>query len=90
MYHEEKVIDGVLHFRTSPNGEWEPHTAVTLTRRVVAAEARYRKLVEPAIDWEQRDGRRWMIPDQFYDGESLESAIDAQIAKDNERKLPRG
>ena len=22
MYYEEKVIKGVLHFRTSPNGSW--------------------------------------------------------------------
>lgn len=23
MYYEESVIDGVLHYRTTPNGKWK-------------------------------------------------------------------
>lgn len=31
MFYEEKVIDGVLHYRTSPNGDWRAKTAEQLT-----------------------------------------------------------
>jgi hypothetical protein len=24
MFYEEKIINGVLHYRTSPNGQWQP------------------------------------------------------------------
>lgn len=33
MFYEEKVIDGILHARTSPNGKWEEFTSEELTRR---------------------------------------------------------
>lgn len=31
MFYEEKVIDGVLHYRTSPDGDWRAKTAEQLT-----------------------------------------------------------
>lgn len=36
MYYEEKVINGVLCSRSSPDGEWEPFTleALTIAHRV--------------------------------------------------------
>ena len=40
MYHEEKVIDGVLSWRGSPDGEWTPYTAAQLTRLLQAAMGR--------------------------------------------------
>lgn len=46
MYYEEKVIDGKLMFRNSPNGEWYGFTYEALTKRLVAAEA-VRPEVEP-------------------------------------------
>lgn len=36
MYHEEQVIDGILHWRGTPNGQWYPYTAQQLTERIVA------------------------------------------------------
>jgi hypothetical protein len=39
MYYEEKVIDGVLHFRTVPNGGWTAFGAVALTGMLMKAEA---------------------------------------------------
>ncbi|MDR6837366.1 hypothetical protein J2W93_002204 [Acidovorax delafieldii] len=27
MYYEEKFINGVLHYRTSPSGEWQSDTS---------------------------------------------------------------
>lgn len=31
MYLEEKIINGILHYRTSPNEDFKPYTAETLT-----------------------------------------------------------
>lgn len=44
MYYEERVIDGKLMFRNSPDGEWYGVTYEALTNRVVAAEAREKAL----------------------------------------------
>ena len=35
MYYEEKVIEGVLHWRGSPDGEWTPISAEQLTTYLV-------------------------------------------------------
>ena len=37
MYYEEAVIDGVLHFRTTPDGEWISKTAAQLTEALMEA-----------------------------------------------------
>ena len=31
MYHEEKIIDGVLHWRGTPDGQFKPYTNKELT-----------------------------------------------------------
>ncbi|MHC4648889.1 MAG: hypothetical protein ACYTBJ_25835 [Planctomycetota bacterium] len=31
MYHEEKVIDGILCHRTTPDGYWIPYTLEAMT-----------------------------------------------------------
>jgi hypothetical protein len=36
MFYEESVIDGVLHFKTTPEGEWRPITAATLTAMFIS------------------------------------------------------
>ena len=36
MYHEEKEIDGVLHWRGTPDGEWTPYTDKQLTAKLRA------------------------------------------------------
>ena len=33
MYYAEKVIDGVLHYKTSPDGEWIKMSDVDLTSK---------------------------------------------------------
>lgn len=48
MYYDECLINGVLHCRTTPNGEWVPVSSANLTTRLQEAEAlndRYRRLV---------------------------------------------
>jgi len=44
MYYEEKVIDGVLHFRTRPDGDFKPLTDKELTNRLVSAEKDLREI----------------------------------------------
>jgi len=34
MYHEEKIINGVLCWRGDPNGEWTPFTPEQLTAKM--------------------------------------------------------
>ena len=46
MYHEERMIDGVLMFRTDPVGEWEPCSIEDLSSRVVMMEAEIANLNE--------------------------------------------
>jgi hypothetical protein len=31
MYYEERIINGVLHFRSNPNRDWEEMTPLQLT-----------------------------------------------------------
>jgi hypothetical protein len=38
MYYVEKVINGVLHYKTTPNGKWKPVSTEVLTKRVIEAE----------------------------------------------------
>jgi len=35
MYHDERVINGVLHYRTSPNGTWFECSLQMLTAKVL-------------------------------------------------------
>ena len=35
MYHEEKVINGVMHYRTSPNGPFVQYKIAQLTARYI-------------------------------------------------------
>jgi len=34
MYYEEKMINGILHYRTSPNDEFEEYSKEALSRRI--------------------------------------------------------
>jgi len=40
MYYKEEIIDGILYFKTTPNGEWRPLDVITLTGRLKKAEER--------------------------------------------------
>jgi len=37
MYYEERVIDGVLHYRTTPGQDWTKRTDVELTAMLIEA-----------------------------------------------------
>lgn len=36
MYHEEEIIDGVLCYRGTPDGEWVPYTLEAMTIALTA------------------------------------------------------
>lgn len=59
MYHDEKVIDGVLHFRGTPDGPWHRYTAEQLTELVLKAQGRVNmltcKLEDAHLGLEMRD-----------------------------------
>ena len=40
MYHEEKVINGVLCWRGTPDGEWQKYTPEALTIALTSERAR--------------------------------------------------
>lgn len=46
MYYEEQVIDGILHWRSTPDGKWEAFTAGQLTRKLMAAWEQLAKLAK--------------------------------------------
>lgn len=47
MYYEEKILNGVLCWRGTPNGDWTEKTAKQLTDMLV--EARLKNMATPAI-----------------------------------------
>ena len=47
MYYAETIINGVLHCRTTPNGEWRPLTPEQLTAKLVELNARLAVATEP-------------------------------------------
>ena len=48
MYYEEAVIDGVLHYRTTPDGKWIAKTAAQLTEALMEARRKPAQ-VQPVI-----------------------------------------
>lgn len=48
MFLEESVINGALHYRTSPDGEWKPVSIVELTVRVLIAERKAQLALDAA------------------------------------------
>ena len=39
MYYDEKVIDGILHCRGTPKGEWRPVSSDELNRKLIECKA---------------------------------------------------
>jgi hypothetical protein len=53
MYREEKIINGVLHWRSTPNGEWHKYSDSALTDRVSELAA-MKARVEQAVKEDER------------------------------------
>jgi hypothetical protein len=50
MYHDEKIINGILHWRGTPTGEWTAYTLEQMTERVCRIE---RMLAQIRAVWDQ-------------------------------------
>lgn len=43
MYYEEKLIDGVLCYRITPDGDWDQYDLKELSRRYVNLQQEFRE-----------------------------------------------
>lgn len=64
MYYEEKVINGVLHYRGSPNEDFIPMSAERLTELVFELRNRL-----PIVDEPQHDETPWIMT--FINGQAI-------------------
>jgi hypothetical protein len=46
MYYDEKLINGVLHYRIDPKGDWLPVSPEEITRRLINSTAESFRLIE--------------------------------------------
>lgn len=46
MYYEECIIDGILHYKTTPRGSWMPFSATLLTNKYVSSQFIINELTE--------------------------------------------
>ena len=46
MYYEESVIDGVLHYRLSPESEWDAFSLPSMTNKYVSSQLVINELTE--------------------------------------------
>ena len=44
MYYNEKLINGIWYYKTSPRMEWKPMSVVQLTNKIAAQERELNKL----------------------------------------------
>lgn len=46
MYYQESVIDGVLHYKTTPTSPWMPFSATSMTNKYIASQMLVKELTE--------------------------------------------
>ena len=46
MYYDEKVINGILHWRNTPDGNWIPFSSFQLTKMYLKAKEDYQGEIE--------------------------------------------
>jgi len=46
MYYQESVIDGILHYKTTPRGSWIPFSATSMTNKYIASQLLVNELTE--------------------------------------------
>lgn len=45
MFYEEKVISGILHWRSTPEGEWTAKTAEQLSEKIIEKDVQIQNLL---------------------------------------------
>ena len=56
MYHVEKIINGVLCFKSTPNGEWIPFSVQEITRRLKQTKTSLKNMIEIVEEIPNFDG----------------------------------
>ncbi len=56
MYHEEKMINGQLHWRSTPNGKWAPYTNNQLSERMLQLASDLKTMTDSRDNWKQIAG----------------------------------
>jgi len=46
MYYQESVIDGILHYKTTPRGSWIPFSVTSMTNKYIASQLLVNELTE--------------------------------------------
>lgn len=54
MFYEEKLINGFLHFRNAPRGDWIPKSLKSVTDELISLRRENQSLKE-ALDAEAKD-----------------------------------
>jgi len=54
MYHEEKIIDGILCWRSTPQGDWIAYTAEQLTEKLTQAKRDFTQEHTKRVDLQNR------------------------------------
>ena len=49
MYYKEEIINGILHYKLTPNGEWQEVSKETLSKRTKEAEAKVWELTQQIL-----------------------------------------
>lgn len=52
MYYTEEIINGVLCFKTTPDGEWQPLSLTVMTERLEAANKRIDHLLSELFEYQ--------------------------------------
>jgi len=50
MYYEEKIIKGIMHYRTNPEKEWIPYTIEQISKRYEDMKENYSKAYKRIIN----------------------------------------
>jgi len=67
MYYEEKIINGVLCYRSTPSSEFKPFTVEELSKKVESYKKKYKEVIEfigyvKSDMIQSKDGKMFIYP----------------------------
>ena len=58
MHYEEEIIDGILHWRGSPNDTWRPVSAEAMTQKIARLEVDLERAKDALLAVHKRDAAK--------------------------------